>query len=65
MSPSTAQIFQHCLGGGGEGSIKRTKRTRCVSFIRVEVPLVKFSIFRPILVSVPKCFDQDCRSSRN
>ena len=49
-------------GGGGGGSKKCTKRTRCVSVIRVEVCVLKFSGFRPSLLSVPKSYDQDCRS---
>ena len=48
------------LSGGEGGSKKRTKRTRCVSVIRVEVRVVKFSSFRPSLLSVPKSYDHDC-----
>ena len=42
------------------GSKKRTKRTRCISVMRVEVCVVKCSSFRPSLLSVPKSYDQDC-----
>ena len=48
-------------GGGGGGSKKCTKRTRCVSVIRVEVRVVKCSSIRPSLLSVPTSYDQDCR----
>ena len=45
----------------GKGDSKKcSKRTICVSVIRVEVCVVKFSSFRPTLSSVPRSYDLHC-----
>ena len=53
-------MFQHCLGGRGEGGAKKAVKEEHVAHITMEACTVNSLLFAQNLTSVPKYFDPDC-----